>query len=160
MTLVVGVDPGGKWTGIVAMSDRALVGACVVTRSDGQSLKSYILEVLEAVGDHVTDGAVVGAEGIEAPKPYIDGKLRFTNPLPIMETSAVFGAVLGRWPEVYVVPPGGNGSAPRNAYPAALWGASEPKGTGILRHARSAHDVALQARRLHRTAMAKAKKAS
>lgn len=148
---IVGIDPGATETGLVAIEGRDLLKGCVVIREKDQELKPYILEVIACLEDgYIDDETMAGVEGVDAPLPYIDGELRLNNPMPIIETGAVFGAVIGRWPEALVIPPGKNGKGPRRNYPAALWGAREEKGTGRLRHCRSAWDVALQVRKYAR----------
>jgi hypothetical protein len=50
--------------------------------------------------------------------------------------------VLAHFPAALVVPPAGHGAGPCQAYPGALWPATEKRGAGRCRHLRSAWDIA------------------
>lgn len=151
---VVGVDPGGRYTGIVARSGDLVVWAAVITR-DGDDMARYLDEVEEAMLDAVhacgTDQSRVqiAVEGLTVPSPHM-GVIALQG---LLDTAVVLGAVMGRWDECVVVPPGENGAAPLTSYPARLVGAREKVGAGKAVHARSAWDVAGKAglyRALHR----------
>lgn len=138
MTAIVGIDPGGAHTGIVARSGAVLLAACVLSRT-GCDESLYITDVLAAITGYVEQfDAGIAIEGIVHPNPHV----RIVNVAGLLDTAAVYGAVLGRWPAATIVDPGGNGSAPLSCYPWELRGAGERRGTGWRRHLRSAWDVA------------------
>jgi len=146
---VVGVDPGANETGVVARRGGELLAAEIVSRGrapDGQ----YLALVLACVGAMVQlcDAAVVAVEGLVHPRAYRGGDLQMVNVSGLLGTAAVYGAVLARWPSAVVVAPAGHGSSPLAAYPQALLGRNERRGTGRRRHARSAWDIAGAAARL------------
>ena len=84
---------------------------------------------------------LICVEDVNPPKPFFKGKQSITNTKSIIETAAVIGAILGRYPEAFVVPPGHNGQGYLPAYPPMLVGERETSGKGVLRHTRSAYDV-------------------
>lgn len=145
--IVVGVDPGGATTGIVVRDGATPVRAELVSNSDGQMSDGYLAEVIAALDDAITGRMLCAVEGLVEPNPHV----RLANVRGLLDTAQVLGAVRhqaalwlaeGRLSGVVVVPPGGHGSAPLACYPAALVGDRERQGTGRLRHARSAYDVA------------------
>ena len=145
LPVVLGVDPGLNETGLALRQGDAVLRACVVQRAEGQEDGAYVTEVAEALAEYAGEhpGLLVCVEGVEEPKWFIQGKARPVNTRGIIGTATVLGAVLGAFPNAVIVPPGGNGSAPLSTYPAALVGPRETTGTsGLLRHARSAYDVA------------------
>lgn len=158
--IVVGVDPGGRWTGIVTRSGRELVSHRTLQRPKssliedlGPGLDAWRAENLEAITEAleaaVPHGQVaLACEGIVAPNPHqrrSDGN-SLTNVNGILATAVVFGAVLQEYAgKVVIVPPGGNGSAPRGCYPAEIDvppGLRKGPPRDKNRHARSAWDVA------------------
>lgn len=156
MKSVIGIDPGGRSTGIVLMVDGLLLDFHVIERKGKEPLPgpAYLVAVVGTVLDMMLDresgGEVypyrapllIAVEGIEKPKSHIDGKKRFLDPLALAGTAAVYGHVIGTFGTI-VVPPGGNGSKPFFAYPEAIRPKPGGKGSDKLRHARSAWDVAL-----------------
>lgn len=156
---VVGVDPGGRETGVILRSRDTVEGVEVIHLPDREPrpTSTYLNDVLDAVAAFRVAGRapsgrlpVVCVEGIKKPKWYIDGKAKPMNPETLIGLSMVFGAVLAVYPDAVIVPPGKNGSKLLRAYPQELiggahnprWPHPEPQGAGILRHARSAWDVA------------------
>lgn len=147
--LVIGVDPGGRQTGLVARYGDDLLAADLCTR-DGAELfpgAGYLAEVCDAVGGLVVYGQaetgessfVVAVEGVVHPS----GHVRMINAAGLLGTAAVLGAVLVEYPRTsVVVPPAKHGGGPRQAYPPQLWPTTDRKGTGRMRHVRSAWDVA------------------
>jgi hypothetical protein len=141
VSAVVGIDPGGRWTGVVARRFDAVVWAAVITREG--DMASYLTEIKAAVGDAIAThllavDVTVAVEGLVKPTPHM-GVISLTG---LLDTAVVLGAVMAWWPSAVIVPPGDNGAGPLTAYPARLVGAREVKGEGIARHARSAWDVA------------------
>jgi hypothetical protein len=150
---VLGVDPGGKWTGMVL---RAHTGDVIVNvlgiRDDDEPIHEYgaaMRETLFELGDgHQIDA--IALEGLTEPNPHMG----MINVGGLLDTAVVYGAI-GAWPwpvPVYIVEPGGHGSAPLAAYPGELIGEREKKGTGVLKHCRSAWDIAGVGCVMHRAA--------
>jgi hypothetical protein len=154
--LILAVDPGARETGIVLVEGDRLLRHAVVRRESGLDEGLVDPAHLRAVigmaeGQLNMEGAlgsaVVAVEALEGPNPH----LGMTNAAGQIATAAVAGAVAG-WAivhglEVVVVSPARHGSSSIRAYPKELQGEREgPAGTGILRHCRSAYDVALAAR--------------
>lgn len=166
---VVGVDPGGRDTGVVGRvgsgSDRdALVldlspdapasGLCPTIRRASAAWvpdPAYLALVVDRVAAMIGRlravcaawelEPLVAVEDLGGPADYRRGPKR--EPAGLIGLAAVWGAVCSRWPDAIQVPQGFNGGGPRQAYPAELWGDREgPAGQGILRDARSAWDVA------------------
>lgn len=146
--VIIGVDPGGRQTGIVVRRGSELLAADLVTR-DGPELfpkADYLAEVIEAIGGLIIyasqelaePATAVAVEGVVHP----NGHVRMINAAGLLGTATVLGAILGQFPSALVVPPAGNGAGPRSAYPAALWPPTEKRGTGRCRHLRSAWDIA------------------
>jgi len=143
--IVVGVDPGGSWTGIVVRrgGDAVWVDAC----HRGPSMTDaawfgYLRQVLDAAvaeARSLAGGAgLVAVEDVVAPNPHV----RVTNVGALLATAKVVGMVLTLHPSAVLVRPGGHGSAPLSSYPPNLVGGRERAGAGRLKHARSAYDVA------------------
>lgn len=155
--VVIGVDPGGRNTGIVARRKQELLGFEMVQRSGTDKLPgaTYLRHVLAAVAELAamhTDVAtgVIAVEGINRPSPHV----RVTDPTGLLGTAMTLGAVLGYWPDAVVVPPSHHGDAPLRFYPGELVGPRERAGGGRLRHCRSAWDIAEAGKRLARIARA------
>lgn len=147
MRPVIGIDPGGRYTGIVVRAGEALHYACVVTR-ETDDMHRYVWEVYDALVKARVAGvqatlprgnvALVAVEGINDPT----GHMGMINVRGLIGTAIVLGSIFRQFEQVVVVPPEGNGSAPLPCYPAALVGPREKKGTGKFVHVRSAWDVA------------------
>lgn len=139
---VLGVDPGGRWTGLVVVERGRAVARATVERGsrvgDGSTDHDYLDDVVvELDAAHTRYGVeLVAVEDVRRPVPQAGH--RPTNPAGIIAAAVVLGRVIGwadeRGRPVAIVPPGGHGSSPRAAYPPEL-----------RRHERSAYDVALAA---------------
>lgn len=143
MTAVVGVDPGGRQTGVVARDESGFVWAATITRDDAGSTPGvdYFGEVVAAVTDaagRLSGTVLVAVEGVVHP----NGHVRMMNVTGLLGTAMVLGALMQEFPAAVVVPPGGHGAGPLDAYPAVLRGPRELKGKGRFRHVRSAWDIA------------------
>lgn len=148
-TLIVGVDPGGKTTGVIARQRQELLVAELVVNDDAPEVSAgYLREVLTVLDSLVVRARqrklslFVAVEDVIEPNPH----LGIANMRGLLATAQVLGAVRC-WSEdtcdIVVVRPGGHGSAPLRSYPPALVGDREGRaGTGKLRHARSAWDIA------------------
>lgn len=145
--VVLGVDPGGKTTGMAQRCGPRLAWWALVERRDGESDACYLTRVAGAVHQrHLESPVVVAVEGLNHPSPH----LGLANVSGLLATAEVLGAlkmaaVMHGW-RLVEVPPGGHGSAPLAGYPRELVRARERTGTGRLRHARSAWDIAGAAR--------------
>lgn len=149
--VIIGVDPGGRTTGLVATQGTQVLGEPVLIQRAGRINThtitdcAYIAAVVSAVTamhyDHVR--GVVAVEGVNCPSPHMG----MTNAAGVIATGVVLGAILGNYPAAILVPPAKHGGKPMAAYPDVLVGPRESAaGTGRLRHCRSAYDVALSAR--------------
>lgn len=144
MTTWLGIDPGGRDTGVIAL-DRArgqaprLISHETVTRTVDEDTVDqtrgvqvgprYLAEVLDAVdraigtATAVTGGAPrVAVETVVPPNPHVtrrDGN-SLTNPKDAIAAAIVLGAVLTRWPDAVRVPPSRNGRALLATYPPEL----------------------------------------
>lgn len=133
---MIGVDPGGRTTGVVVREGDSLIYWALVHRDSDLDL--YIDEVVETVRTAlVYDTEPVAVEDITDPNPHM-GMMAVRG---IIDTAQVLGAVCSHF-DVVRVPPGGHGSGPLAAYPAELVGGRERKGTGKRRHVRAAYDIA------------------
>jgi len=146
----IGVDPGGRETGVVLRVGRECARAVVVVR-ELDEMGPYLREVVDLLAelgaDHPPDvRPLVLVEGISHPTGRnLDGKVAPINVDGLIAAAQVIGAILVTFPTALVVPPGRHGKAPLIAYPPELRGAREVKGAGRLRHARSAWDVSFAA---------------
>jgi hypothetical protein len=144
--VLVGVDPGGRSTGVVARFGDQVVGTALVERSGTEKLPTavYLTRVVAAVRTFCREARAAGrtpqvaVEGLNPPIPH----LGLASPTGVMGAAVVLGAVLATWPGAVVVPPAKHGSAPLETYPPELVGPNESAGTGKRRHLRSAWDVA------------------
>lgn len=145
-TAVVGVDPGGRTTGVcVRLGDEVAAAELVRRDSDaGVVDATYLAEVVSCVSDAITtakkhtEHVVVAVEGLNPPTPH----LGMASVSGLLGAATVLGALLSQWPDAVVIPPGGHGSSPLQTYPEVLRGPKEVSGTGKRRHVRSAWDVA------------------
>lgn len=155
----IGVDPGARWTGIVARSDDdQVISYRVVDRVevDPESKRvsmPYLKAVISAM-DHVwalADWDVrFAVEDVVSPIGY-----EFIRPSDMIGLGMVLGWVLAHQPSALLVRPAKHGARPFHSYPEELstpgerryatrantWGRPAPKSAAI-RHARSAWDVA------------------
>lgn len=154
MTRILAIDPGGRYCGIVVVEHDTLEHAEVLDRrrlaGPGQATPDLAAWVHGAVdrcyalaAAHRPD--LVAVEGVRAPNPHVrrrDGN-SVTNPTGIIDTAAVYGALVVAL-SAFTVAPGGNGSRIAAAYPEGI--AKGARLGGPSEHARSAYDVALTAR--------------
>lgn len=160
MNVVLGVDPGSTTTGFVVRDGEEVVSWLLAERPDGEGDLAYLQRVgttFVIVAAKLTD-PLVGIETVQKPNVWHGGKRQVLDPQPMIITGMAAGVVVGlalqRCWHVVMVPPAKNGSSPLPAYPSVLVGERERSGTGKLRHARSAWDVAGTAARLHRAGAA------
>lgn len=147
---IVGVDPGGQSTGIVARYGDTLVCQSLVREAacaNGLTYRQAVMDEVEEAVIRARDACgfvepIVALERINPPNPHM-GMISVKGSL---DTAAVIGWVQERaaargW-RLVMVPPGGHGSHLLAAYPRRLVGPREKTGTGKLRHVRSAWDIA------------------
>ncbi len=156
--LVVAADPGARHTGLCVRRGDELVEHLLLVRHPDDDLCAWVNLNTRAVMDlwrrqlptwmvwH--DGrfrpvpALVACEDLNEPSPHMG----LTNVRGLVDTACVVGALMHTFgSRLVLVPPGKHGQGPRQAYPDALWGAREKKGTGVLSHARAAWDQAAAA---------------
>lgn len=143
---VVGVDPGGRETGLVLCAGRVVLEREVVTHHGDKGTlpdTAYLNRVLDRVHHYRkiagADDPLVAVEGLVKPT----AQMGLTAVIPLIGTGMVLGAVLAVYPAAVVVRPGGHGSAFITAYPEELRPTrGQGKGTDRLRHTRSAYDIA------------------
>ena len=177
--MVVGVDPGAEYTGVVAACTGDRTGELVLRahRTVKRQRTRGFLPVEETYFDAVQtavmsmlipsngERVVVGVEMVHPPVFAPSAKLGMIDPAPLIVAAIVAGYTLAYWRDradaVYQVEPGGNGHGPYVSYPDGLVTAQERRGDwqrrqageGQMRHERSAWDVARWAEqmdRLHR----------
>lgn len=153
----VGVDPGGRHTGVVARAGDQLLYKALVSCTPDITFDWYLAEVVDTVRrarDHARDvliahdthprtGLLVGVEDINDPTP----QMGIASIRGLIDTAQVLGAVAAHF-VVTRIPPAGHGSNPLSTYPNALVG-HETEGRGRLRHVRSAWDIAGVTHRIH-----------
>jgi hypothetical protein len=157
VTAVVGCDPGGRETGVVArLGDEVLWHAVikadltepVVAYLDAvhQAVELALSAAIDASGDPLP---LIGVEGVVPPSPFFKGSYQSINVGGLINAAVVLGAVVGTHctpaERIIIVPPAGHGANRplRLCYPPELIGEREGEaGEGKLRHCRSAWDVA------------------
>lgn len=149
-SLIIGVDPGGRESGIVARCAGALTFHRLHVRTSAWDLPTAadLREVTDAVREvraHAWDriggqvDTAFAVEGLNHPNPHVG----IANVLGTLGTAMVLGAVLTCWPDAIVVPPGQHGAGPLLAYPEVLRPTrGRGRGHDRLRHCRSAYNVA------------------
>ncbi|EGD24683.1 hypothetical protein HMPREF0724_11801 [Prescottella equi ATCC 33707] len=159
-TVVLGIDPGGRSTGLCLIIGRDVVEHQVVVNAAEKMLPielTYVHEVLGAMATMVERTALVvdvtiAVEDVVRPSWHMKGRAA-ADPSALLATAQILGACVAFDPTMrtVLVRPRGNGSRALGEYPTALVSAAERRkdgwrtriGTGQLRHARSAYDVAL-----------------
>lgn len=159
--IVIGLDPGGRWSGGVARRGDDVLAFVVIectAPANGIATMDYARDVsawaLARQAEAGDEEVLVGIEALRPPSPHRrgDGEMRNLNPTGLMGTGLVFGHLCTVFPDAVEVPPGGMGSAMLASYPLCLVGPREKRADskGILRHARSAYDIAGAARTAQR----------
>lgn len=159
--IVLAADPGGRWTGLCVRSGRDVLAHEVLTRdADEDGPRGigvgpvYIGQVVDRYAELAAQYGVElrALEGLRKPNPH--NRRRDGNSLidvtGVLGAAAVYGGILRAYPDATVIPPDSHGSKVLGAYPLELVGPRERTGanwklrtgTGTLRHARSAYDIA------------------
>lgn len=157
---ILGVDPGGRETGLVVRQGDDLAAHRVVVRPDRGRLPDgrYVRQVLVACTDLLTeagtdaraDDLLVCVEGVAYWPEARDAKVR-KDQRGLYGTAIVLGAILARWPNAQLVRPGaGHGGLSGWAYPTAIRPPTNGQGKDRLRHCRSAWDVTWHGQHDHR----------
>ena len=151
MTVVLGIDPGGRSTGFVLRDGETLLAHDVLDRHDAS--RPLWVEACVEAADNMAHEATVDLVAIEDLNDPV-AAMGMTSVRGLIDTAVVIGALLC-WAQdpttgvqVVLVPPGRHGRAAEGlgragllaAYPG-LVGDRETSGTGRLRHARAAYDV-------------------
>lgn len=156
--MIVAIDPG-RTTALVARDGDRLAGTALLEGLDltGPDLARSIDAVVLAAGDLIQThrAGLLAVEGAVAPTPYNRGKVRITDPAPIIGTAHLVGALVAVG--AIIIAPGGHGdkipagTPPKAAreilhklYPPDLIGPRETTGRGKSprQHLRAAWDVA------------------
>jgi hypothetical protein len=148
--MIVGIDPGGAQTGVVVMNDDgSYVDHRLIERAELMSWGRYVAWIEDAIAEFSFDSPaqgepLVAMEDLSPPSPHM-GLISVKG---LLDTARVIGALHYRGgPSMVLVPPGGHGSLPAEAYPPELIGPREGRAlSGKLRHCRSAWDVAMRVR--------------
>jgi hypothetical protein len=140
--LILGIDPGGHWSGFVLRDRDDIARAVLVTNPFPLLHGDYLAEVLDTAAELAAEAQTVAVEGLTHPNPH----LGLANVAGLLDTAQVIGALRCRFATLGIDPvfvdPAGHGSGPLRSYPPVLVGDRERKGTGKYRHLRSAFDVA------------------
>lgn len=157
MSILIGLDPGARNTGIIAIQDDGHIMAVTVTNS-GALLPVPADYLADVIGEtlrlltHDPLNPTIRVESITRPNWHVgkgQGGGSASNPEALLGTAQVLGAVMAHF-DCELIPPGRNGSKPLGAYPTDLVSDAERRkegweqrvGGGKLRHVRSAWDVA------------------
>lgn len=142
--VIVGVDPGGIETGVIARRANVLLAATLVRKAPADNFVDYLAEVLDTVAGtaRTTHAALIAVEDAVAPSGHAAGRPgHLIEVTGLLQTAKVVGALL-TVAGVALVAPNGHGSQPLPLYPVELVGPLERVGAGKRRHLRSAWDVA------------------
>lgn len=160
MEAALGIDPGSSSVGFCVLHGAKVVDHQVLSRPDHYrqfpAEAAWINEVVETALHLVKlySPEVVGIETISRPNFHVNKGGAAAKPTYLLATAQVLGALQHALPEAIEVPPGKYGSHPLGSYPEELVSDGERRrdgwqarvGAGNLRHARSAHDIAREAR--------------
>lgn len=151
MSIVIGIDPGPRYTGVSVRDDNRVLLSSTYVRPDGIEPITWAITVTNIIKKEVIafyPEAQIGIEGVATPHSHINGQKSLINPKWLIHLSMVVGALAQAFPDAVIVRPGKNGSQPLDSYPAQLKG-RRPKdlpgttiGAGTRNHERSAYDVA------------------
>jgi hypothetical protein len=146
--IVLGVDPGGRTTGLCLCDGRTVIDWSLIERHPKDAFETYIQAVDYGVTWHIHSAhkyddnfdwaPPVAVEDLVDPNPH----LGITAVRGLLYTAQVIGAIRATF-DVTMIRPGGHGSNLLKSYPPELVGPKEgAAGKGKMRHVRSAFDVA------------------
>lgn len=162
----IGVDPGARWSGIVARQGTRLLGWRVIDVHDlepgadrpGELTLAAIEATISELGALAGGTFRVAVEDTVPPNSHHEGRVSIVQVEPLLRAAEVVGHVRRAFPGTVLVRPHGHGSSALASYLAACPELVTPrehanavrKGTLLarapqnttLRHARSAWDVA------------------
>lgn len=157
----IGIDPGSRTTAIITITNTNTPLSLSLITNPGDLLPppaEYITDIITELNTHLKKhpNSLIAVESVTAPSWHLAHNHKHgsaTNPTGLIGTAMILGAILAHHPTATLVPPNKNGSKPLGAYPPELVSPREQKhpnwrtktGTGKLRHARSAYDVAITA---------------
>jgi hypothetical protein len=141
--IVLGIDPGGRNTGIVLRDRDVLLGwQLAVRRStakqvDGPYIRHVLACALGLIADASPDDYIVAVETVA----WWPDKGQHRNHTGLYGTAMVVGGILARWPDAVVVDAGrGVANLHPQAYPAAIRPPVNGAGKDRLNHVRAAWD--------------------
>lgn len=154
--VVIGVDPGGRMTGIVARRGEVYLGHELVIRKGRGTIPgpAYLQRVAERVNAWYATwtGAALAIEGVQPPWQRSRRRdVRSDGGGGLIALGKVVATLELYFPEAVIVMPDRHGRNLLAAYPAPLVGRDELErltGDGPLQHCRSAWDVAGRAQTL------------
>lgn len=157
--IFLGVDPGGRETGLVVRHRDTLCAHSVVIRQDSltipdggycQQVAREAVRLLRKAGTLPRDpDLVVCVEGVRYWPKGGDGK-RPPNLTGLLGTAVVLGSIVARWPAAVVVKPGvGHGSLADWVYPEPIQ-QTGAKGKDLMRHCRSGWDASYHGETLYK----------
>lgn len=149
MAITIGIDPGGRYTGVCVRDGEKILLSSTYVRPENMPIVSWAVSVSDTIVADVImkfPDAKVGIEGISDPKGFSGGKKAPINPKYIIHAAIVLGSIVAKIPNAVIIKPGKNGSG--EIYPDVLNG-RRPKdlpgisdGATTRNHERSAFDVA------------------
>lgn len=152
---VLGIDPGYRYTGIVARDGDVVLTATTLVRPDDVddpfAWAGMVADEARLILFRDCPGNTkVAGEGVSAPKGFKNGERAPLNPKAILFTGVVAGAIYREFKRegIVIVKPGGNGSQHITHYPPVLVGRrpvdlpGSSNGAGTRAHEQSAFDVA------------------
>jgi len=147
---VLGLDPGGRYTGVVIRDGDVPLLASTLVRPERTDPTEWARTLPDRVRAEIDGFSPVATaiEGLRAPKGFKGGARASLNPEHVMNAAITLGALAHGFPDALIVPPGGNGSQHYTHYPASLLG-RRPKdllgssnGAKSRAHEQSAYDIA------------------
>lgn len=122
----VGVDPGARQTGIVRRAGTQLLDWLVVDRADvepgaprpGRATFAAVADAIRVMAD----GGPVAVEHVRAPNPHVrrGNGSSLIDPLDLIDTARLVGALEVLMPDALLIEPGGHGARPLGSYPDEL----------------------------------------
>lgn len=153
--IVIGIDPGAKYTAVSVINPDApleerVIQSSVYVRPDEMPEVTWAVHVTNKIMNDVITNyplAKIGIEGVTTPQSHYNGRLALMNPKNTIKLAIVVGAIAMALPKAAIIRPGKNGS--QETYPKVLNG-QRPKTlpginekAGTRNHERSAYDVAM-----------------
>lgn len=146
-TVAVGVDPGGRHTGVAVRSGDLCHAQHVFTRDRDEPLEGYLAATRAAIVavTNIWSADLVAVEDVNEPTGHLGGiNVRGILWAAQMLAAVEAAVVASTTASTIRVPPANFGRSPLATYPAELVGPRETTGAGKgpRQHARAAWDVA------------------